>query len=76
MLSEILNKGKAVRQVCERLNIPLCRSIAIGDSINAIEMLETAGLSICMQNGSDELKKVADDICPSVQGDGILYAFS
>ena len=58
------NKGKAVWQVCERLNIPLCRSIAIGDSINDIEMLKTAGLSICMRNGSEELKRVADDICP------------
>ena len=70
------NKGKAVRQVCERLNIPLCRSIAIGGSISDIEMLKTAGLSICMRNGSEELKRVADDICPSVQEDGILHTFS
>ncbi|MBD5450422.1 MAG: HAD hydrolase family protein [Lachnospiraceae bacterium] len=62
-------------QVCERLNIPLCRSIAIGDSISDIEMLKTAGLSICMRNGSEELKRVADDICPSVQEDGILHTF-
>ena len=76
IINRKFNKGKAVRQVCERLNIPLCRSIAIGDSINDIEMLETAGISICMRNGSEELKKVADDICPSVQEDGILYVFS
>lgn len=76
---EIINrkfhKGKAVALVCERLHVPLCRSVAIGDSINDMEMLETAGLGICMRNGSEELKKIADDICPSVQEDGILHAF-
>lgn len=76
IINRKFNKGKAVRKVCERLNIPLCRSIAVGDSINDIEMLETAGLSICMRNGSEELKRKADDICPSVQEDGILHAFS
>jgi hydroxymethylpyrimidine pyrophosphatase-like HAD family hydrolase len=28
-----------------------------------------------MENGSDELKKLADDICPSVGDDGISKAF-
>lgn len=76
IINRKFNKGKAVRQVCERLNIPLCRSIAVGDSINDMEMLQTAGLGICMQNGSEQLKQVADDICPSVLEDGILHVFS
>lgn len=69
------DKGKAVEKVCRHLHIPLCDSVAIGDSMNDREMLETAGLSICMQNGSENLKKLADDICPSVQEDGIYNAF-
>ena len=43
--------------------------------MNDKEMLEIAGLSICMRNGSEELKRLADDICPSVQEGGIRYAF-
>lgn len=75
LVNRQFDKGKAVVRVCHHLNIPLCDSIAIGDSMNDKEMLETAGLSICMQNGSEELKKITDDICPSVKEDGIYYAF-
>lgn len=41
---------------------------------NDREMLEAAGLSVCMANGSDALKRIADDICPSVKDDGIWHA--
>lgn len=69
------DKGKAVERVCDYLNISLCDSVAIGDSMNDKEMLKAAGVSICMQNGSENLKKLADDICPSVRQDGIRSAF-
>lgn len=69
------DKGQAVRRVCDYLHIPLCNSVAIGDSMNDREMIEVAGLGICMENGSEELKKIADDICPSVQNNGIKAAF-
>ena len=75
IVNKQFNKGKAVKKVCSYLHIPLCDSIAFGDSMNDKEMLETAGLGICMQNGSEDLKKLADDICPSVREDGIYNAF-
>ncbi len=75
LVNRQFDKGKAVVRVCRHLNISIYNSIAIGDSMNDKEMLETAGLSICMQNGSEELKKFTDDICPSVKEDGIYYAF-
>lgn len=76
---EIVNrkfdKGKAVKKVCAHLCIPLCDSIAIGDSMNDREMLEMAGVGICMRNGSENLKRLADDICPPVWEDGIRSVF-
>lgn len=76
---EIINrefdKGRAVERVCDYLHIPLSDSIAFGDSMNDKEMLETAGLGICMENGSEGVKKLADDICPSVSENGIREAF-
>lgn len=75
IVNKKFHKGKAVEQVCEYLQIPIQDSVAIGDSMNDKEMLEAAGLSICMRNGSEELKKLADDICPSVREGGIRYAF-
>jgi hypothetical protein len=75
VVNKKFDKGRAVKRVCEYLDIPLTDSIAFGDSMNDKEMLEMAGLSVCMENGSDELKKLADDICPSVGDDGISKAF-
>lgn len=76
---EIVNrrfdKGQGVRRVCEHLNIPLEDTVAFGDSMNDLEMMETAHLSICMENGSETLKAKADEICPSVTADGLYQAF-
>lgn len=69
------DKGKAVEQVCRYFGLPVQNAVAIGDSMNDREMLEAAGLSICMENGSEGLKKLADDICPSVKENGIREAF-
>lgn len=75
VVNKNFDKGKAIEKVCEHLHIPVGNSIAIGDSMNDREMLERAGLSICMENGSEELKKLVDDICPAVCRDGIYAAF-
>lgn len=69
------DKGKAVERVCRYFGLPVQNSVAIGDSMNDREMLEAAGLSICMENGSEGLKRLADDICPSVKEHGIREAF-
>lgn len=61
--------------MCEHLKIPVKDSIAFGDSMNDKEMLETAGYSVCMENGSDTLKKLADEICPDVEQDGLYHSF-
>ena len=75
IVNKKFNKGKAIEMVLQHLNLPISNSIAIGDSMNDKEMLETAGFAICMQNGSDAIKQIADDICPSVKEDGIREAF-
>ena len=76
---EILNrdfdKGKGVHRVCEHLGIPISDSVGFGDSMNDKEMMEEVGLSICMENGSEALKKMADQICESVTDDGLWKAF-
>ena len=75
LINRKFNKGTAVHQVCDYLGIPVKNSIAFGDSMNDKEMLETAGLSICMDNGNEQLKQIADDVCPAVTEDGIKKAF-
>lgn len=74
-ISKQYDKGQAVERVCRHLGIPIENTYAFGDSMNDLEMMEMAGTSVCMENGSEALKAVADDICPSVTEDGLYRAF-
>ena len=77
--AEIVNrkfdKGKAIERVCEYLGVSLQDTIAFGDSMNDLEMLQTAGTGVCMGNGSEVLKQIADLVCPAVMEDGLYRAF-
>ncbi len=76
---EIVNrkfdKGQAAMRVCDYLGVPVQDSIAFGDSMNDREVIEAAGYSVCMDNGSETLKQMADDICPSVTEGGLYKEF-
>lgn len=76
LINKAFHKGTAVRRLSEYACIPLEHTIAFGDSINDLEMLQTAGLGICMGGGSRELKKIADQVCPPVQENGLYQAFA
>ncbi len=49
-------------------------SIAIGDGNNDITMLQKANIGVCMGNGTDKLKAVADMITDDVNHDGLAKA--
>lgn len=51
-------------------------SIAIGDGPNDVDMIEYAGTGIVMENGTEELKAMADFVTKSVEEDGVAHAFS
>ncbi len=55
-----VSKGTALRELCEKLSVPIGESIAAGDSINDIAMLRAAGLGIAVANARDEVKAAAD----------------
>ncbi len=57
-----VNKGQALKKLCAMLDIDICDSIAIGDSVNDLSMLKAAGLSVAVANASDEIKKDCDVI--------------
>lgn len=75
IINRAFDKGQAVKRVCDHYGISLEHTVGFGDSMNDWEMLEVVNLGICMENGSEQLKKLADDICPSVEEDGIYQAF-
>lgn len=76
LINKQFNKGTAVRRLAEAAGIPLADTVAFGDSMNDLEMMQTAALSICMGNGSETLKKVAHEVCGRVEEDGLYHAFA
>ncbi len=64
-------KGKALLEVAEILDIPIERTIAIGDSMNDFDMIKAAGIGIAMGNANDELKQAADMIADDVDSAGV-----
>lgn len=66
-----LCKGYAIKRICEKLNINLTDTVAIGDDFNDISMFEVVGHSVVMGNASKEVKKYADEITISNEEDGV-----
>jgi len=54
-----VSKGSGLVKLCEYLNIPIRQTIAVGDADNDLDILRTAGLSVAMGNGNDNVKKIA-----------------
>ena len=75
LINRKFNKGQGVRQIAQHLNIPVSDTIGFGDSMNDLEMIQTVGLSVCMGNGSETLKKISDMVCEPVLEDGLEKAF-
>lgn len=57
-----VNKGIALKWLMDYLNININETIAIGDNDNDIEMIQMAGLGVCVQGASDEIKKISDRV--------------
>lgn len=76
LINKKFDKGAAIRRLSDHTGIPIEDTIAFGDSMNDLEMIQTAGLGICMANGSETLRLAADEVCPSVSEDGLYHAFS
>ncbi len=54
------SKGTAVEFLANRYGVPLEKTIAIGDQLNDLPMLQKAGLGIAVANADEGLKKAAD----------------
>lgn len=58
----LASKGKLLEEFCAKHDIDITKVWAFGDMTNDITLLESAGVGVCMQNGSDDCKAVADII--------------
>ncbi|MEI5992759.1 Cof-type HAD-IIB family hydrolase [Candidatus Enterococcus mansonii] len=62
IVSKGIQKAKGVEQVARYLNIKQSDIIAFGDEHNDEEMLEYAGWGVAMNNATEKIKSVANDV--------------
>lgn len=67
-------KATGIKKTIEALDIPWEDTIGVGDSNNDLEMLDYVKMAVCMGNGSEKAKSLADFITKSIDEDGIMYA--
>lgn len=70
------NKGTGIKKICEILNIDMKNTYAFGDSANDLGMFEVCGTSICMGNGTPDVKEAADYITDDMDKGGIKNALA
>ena len=62
-------KATGIKKTMDYLGIDMKYSVAVGDSINDIEMLECAGKAVVMGNAPDEVKQIAEIVtCDAADG--------
>ena len=75
LINRRFSKATGIRKVANRLGISLSDTIGFGDSVNDLSMMEAVHTSVCMENGSEQLKRVSTLICPRVDKDGLAEGF-
>ncbi len=68
------NKGHGVTELAKALGVPLEQTAVVGDGQNDVFMFKVAGLSIAVDNASDEVKQAADHVTASNVDDGVAKA--
>ena len=72
--AENADKGRALEALAGRLSIPRENILALGDNGNDLTMLQYAGVSVCMGDGSPEAKAAAKYLCAPHTEDGLAQA--
>lgn len=62
VMASKVNKGEALRRVCQHLGVELGKVWAFGDGMNDVEMLQTAGNAFIMENSFPELPIVLPEL--------------
>ena len=74
IVKKTVNKGAAVLHLAEKLGLSKEETMAIGDEENDRAMLEAVGSPVVMENGKEELKRIAKYITKSNDESGVAHA--
>jgi Cof subfamily protein (haloacid dehalogenase superfamily) len=73
---KLANKGRALQRVQQTLGIKSSETMAFGDFLNDVEMLQEAAFSFAMANAHDEVKKVARYLAGTNDEGGVFKILS
>ena len=65
------NKENALNMLAKHLSTPLQDIVSFGDDLVDIAMLRESGRGVAVANSNPEVLKIADEICPSNNEDGV-----
>ncbi len=69
-----VSKGAALRKLMEMTGVSAEETMAFGDYFNDVDMLSAAGMSFCMENGHEEVKKLCRYIAHANNEYGVTRA--
>lgn len=67
------SKATGIQRVIEHYDVSLDQTIAFGDHLNDLEMLQYVGVGVAMGNAEPETKEVSDFITRHVDEEGIYH---
>ncbi len=70
-----VNKATGIQRVLDYYKANQKHTICFGDSLNDYEMVEFCELGICMEDGSETLKRIANGIAHPAEEDGLARCF-
>lgn len=76
VMSSDVGKGEAVRHVLRRYRLKKEEVMAVGDGPNDLELFGACGVSVCMGNGSPQLKQAASYVTDHIENHGLRNAFA
>ncbi len=66
-----IDKGVALVELANVVNIPLRQIVAVGDAMNDLSMLQTAGLGVAVEGSPPALLAAAGATCPGPEQEGV-----
>ena len=73
LCSKKAGKGRALEFLINYLSLAPERVIAVGDNMNDASMFSVAGLSLCVKNGREDAKALADEVISSAREHAAEY---
>ena len=74
--SRTAQKGFALRSLAEAIGVDPADTMAFGDDLNDLSMIEAAGTGVAMANGAGEVREKADYVAPSCDENGVAAALA